>query len=357
MTIGIKRRLARTITGKKAYFYLGICDKKNIDMSDYRDRFDAFTKKAMDKVAEVDAQLKLKEKIEGGAKVAVDVAKTSAGYIKTEAERSDVGKKAVDVAGDMIRSANEAAKTAWKTSEPVRGAAVDAGVTAGGVAVDSAGKAGEFIGDAGTTVHRHAKRAAKVVGFGSSLSNTLDASLRSAMKGAMWAKEDPMRAATTGASMAIGAGLGIIFTGVSSHWLFNSALPAWSVKKLAENFDGYLKRREELIKKGQLSEADADRIRFERDIARRIGAPLLGAFSFASGAVMLTNIFNPTTITGFPIGNIIGGNPLLEGVWFFGNGMVCFKTGYDFFMIALDGDEDVEKMVKEIKGMLPEAVI
>ena len=155
--------------------------------------------------------------------------------------------------------------------------------------------------------------------------------------------------------MAIGAGLGIIFTGISSHWLLNSAIPTFTVKKLAESFDGYLKRREELIDKGALNQADAERIAFERDIAKRIGAPLLGAFSFASGAVMMTNVLNPATVTGFPLGNIIGGNPLLEGVWFFGNGMVCFKTSYDFFMIALDGQEDVEKMVKEIKGLLPSA--
>ena len=68
---------------------------------------------------------------------------------------------------------------------------------------------------------------------------------------------------------------------------------------------------------------------------------------------MMTNIFNAGTVTGFPLGSIIGGSPLLEGVWFFGNGMVCFKTSYDFFMIALDGDEDVERMVTEIKGLLP----
>ncbi|MEQ1645627.1 MAG: hypothetical protein ABL959_19415, partial [Pyrinomonadaceae bacterium] len=137
--------------------------------------------------------------------------------------------------------------------------------------------------------------------------------------------------------------------------LLNSAIPTFTVKKLAESFDGYLKRREELIDKGALNQADAERIAFERDIAKRIGAPLLGAFSFASGAVMMTNVLNPATVTGFPLGNIIGGNPLLEGVWFFGNGMVCFKTSYDFFMIALDGQEDVEKMVKEIKGLLPQA--
>ena len=97
--------------------------------------------------------------------------------------------------------------------------------------------------------------------------------------------------------MAIGAGLGVVFTGISSHWLLNSAIPTWSVKKLSEQFNDYLKRREEMIAKGQLSEADAERIRFERDIAKRIGAPLLGAFSFASGAVMMTNILDPKNIT------------------------------------------------------------
>ena len=121
------------------------------------------------------------------------------------------------------------------------------------------------------------KRVAKVVGFGSSLSTTLDAARKSFQKASDWAVEDPLRAATTGVSMAIGAGLGVVFTGISSHWLFNSAIPTWSVKKLAENFDGYLKRREDLIEKGQLTDADAERIKFERDIARRIGAPLLGA--------------------------------------------------------------------------------
>ena len=30
-----------------------------------------------------------------------------------------------------------------------------------------------------------------------------------------------------------------------------------------------------------------------------------------------------------------------------------FQTSYDFFMIALDGDKDVERIVKEVKGMLP----
>ena len=325
-------------------------------MTDYKEKFGAWTKRATDKFDEIDAQLGLKDKIEGGAKAVVDVAKTGADYIKTEAEKTDLGKKAVKVTEDAFDTASGAAKTAWGVSEPVRDVAAGAGATAGGVVFDTAERAGDFFVDATDTVGTNAKRVARVVGFGSSVSSTMEAGVKSAKKAVDWAKEDPMRAATTGASMAIGAGLGIIFTGISSHWLLNSAIPTFTVKKLAESFDGYLKRREELIDKGALNQADAERIAFERDIAKRIGAPLLGAFSFASGAVMMTNVLNPATVTGFPLGNIIGGNPLLEGVWFFGNGMVCFQTSYDFFMIALDGQEDVEKMVNEIKGLLPQGI-
>jgi hypothetical protein len=323
-------------------------------MTDYKEKFERWQKKATEKLEEIDSQLGLKEKIEGGARVVYDTAQKGADRIKAEAEKSDVGRQAVKVASDVINTANDTAKSAWNGSEPIRDVAGDAGKTAGGVVVDAAGKAGDIIDDARQTVTNNAKRVSKVVGFGSGLTNTLDLARRSVQSAAEWVQADPLGAAATGVSMAIGAGLGVVFTGISSHWLLNSAIPTWSVKKLAEQFNDYLKRREDMIAKGQLNEADAERIRFERDIAKRIGAPLLGAFSFASGAVMMTNILDPKNITGFPIGSIIGGNPLLEGVWFFGNGMVCFKTSYDFFMIALDGQEDVEKMVSEIKGLLPQ---
>ncbi len=125
------------------------------------------------------------------------------------------------------------------------------------------------------------------------------------------------------------------------------------MQKANEQFQSYLKNQDELINKGELTQAEAERIEFERDIAKYVGAPLLGAFSFASGAVLMSNIFNPKTITGAPISWILQGNPLLEGVWFFGNGVVCFKTGYDFFMFALEDNEDVQRIVKEVKGMLP----
>lgn len=325
-------------------------------MNDYKERFERWQKKATEKFDEIDAHLGLKDKLETSTRIVFETARTGAERVKVEVEKSAVGKTAVRAAEDVINTASDTAKTAWNVSSPVRTAAGDAGSKAGIAVAEAAGRAGDFFEDAAESFGTNARRVSRVVGFGASLSTTLDAATRSAGKAGEWVREDPMRAATTGASMAIGAGLGVIFTGISSHWLLNSAIPTWSVKKLAEQFDGYLKRREHLIAGGQLSEADAERIRFERDIAKRIGAPMLGAFSFASGAVMMSSVLNPAAVTGFPLGNIIGGNPLLEGVWFFANGMVCFKTSYDFFMIALDGDEDVERMVREIKGLLPQAV-
>lgn len=324
-------------------------------MSDYKEAFEKWQKRATQKFEEIDAQLGLKEKIEDGAKVMYDVARTGADRIKTEAERSDLGKRAVKAADDVIGTAGNAARSVWDVSEPVRDAAADVGKTAGGAVFDTAERAGEVIEDTVNSVGNNTKRVVKVVGLGSSIGSTFAAGTSAAQKAADWAKNDPMRAAATGAAMAIGAGLGIVVTGISSHWLLNSAIPTWTVKKLADSFDGYLRRRERLIFDGQLSQAERERVEFERDLAKRVGAPLLGSFAIASGAVMMANVFNPTVLTGFPIGNIIGGNPILEGVWFFGNGVVCLKTGYDFFMIALDDDEDVDRLVREIKGLLPVA--
>ena len=347
-------------------------------MSDYKERFEKWQKDAKEKFDKIDEQLGIKDKLEEGARAVVETAQKSAEKIKAEAEKTEVGKQAVKAAEATVKTAEGAAKKAWTASEPIRDVAEDAGGKAAEVAkevgktagdvINSAGqtasevigaagkKAGEVIDGAFDTAAKGAKSVGKAFSFGATWTRTIDSALNAISKTSGWIQENPLQTVATGASMAVGAGLGVVFTGISSHWLFNSALPAWSVKKLGEQFDGYLKKQEDLIEKGELSAADAERVKFERDIALRIGAPLLGAFSFASGAVMMTNVLNPKAITGAPISWLIGGNPLLEGVWFFGNGMVCFKTSYDFFMIALDGQEDVQKMVKEIKGLLPEAI-
>ena len=324
-------------------------------MNDYKSRFEKWQKDAKEKFEEVDRQLGLKDKISEGARVVGEKAQKGAKKIKDEAAKSEAGKQAVRAAEETINTAGKAAKKAWDASEPIRDAAGEVGTRAGETVFEAGKKAADFAADAGKTVGKSAERVGKAFSFGASWTRTIDSAVKSLRSASNWIQDDPLRAATTGASMAVGAGLGIVFTGISSHWLFNSALPTWSVKKIGESFNDYLNRKERLISEGRLTEAEAERVRFERDIAKRIGAPLLGVFSFASGVVMMINVLNPKLVTGFPIDLILGGNPALESIWFFANGLVCFRTGYDFFMIALDGQSDVQNMVREIKGMLPQA--
>ncbi len=347
-------------------------------MADYKEKFEKWQREAKERFEDFDKQINLKEKFEEGAKIFKETAeslKESAQKIKVEAEKSEVGKQATRVAEETVRTAGETAKKAWSASEPVRAAAEDAGGRAAdvfaktavetesllkdvgrkaGEVFDVAGvKANEVFADARQTFDTTANRVTKVFNFGASWTRSIDAAIKTVRQTSDWITEKPLQAAATGASVAVGAGLGVVFTGISSHWLFNSALPVWSVQKASEQFQSYIKNQDELVKKGDLTQAEAERIQFERDIAKYVGAPMLGAFSFASGAVLMSNIFNPKTITGAPLSWLIGGNPLLEGVWFFGNGVVCFKTGYEFFMFALEDNDDVQRIVKEIKGLLP----
>lgn len=350
-------------------------------MSDYKKKLEDLQREAKERIGAIDDQFGISDRLGGPVKAASETAKKGAetlksgvDRIKAEAEKSPTGKRVVeaaeetiDTAGKTYKSAEESAKKtakkAWDASEPVRGAAEEtagqvfdtATKTAGDAYKGASEKAGEFFGETRKTVESAASRVTNALGLGISWTRTIDSAARAARRTGAWIVERPAQAAMTGVSVVVGAGLGVVFTGLSSHWFFNSAFPTWSVKKLASLFNDHLNEQERLMSEGNLEEADAEKLRFERDIAKYVGAPLLGAFSFASGAVMMTNIINPKTITGAPIEWLIGGNPILEGVWFFGNGMVCFKTSYDLFMISLEDDADVQRMVKEIRGLLPEA--
>lgn len=351
-------------------------------MADYKERFEKWQREAKERFEDFDKELGLKEKFGESAKIAADAAKKGAETLKegaqkmkSEARKSEVGKQAVKTAEDTMKTAEETAKKAWNASEPLRSAAEDAGGRAADVvaatAVEAekvikqvgrqagavfnvaADKAGEVYEEAKDSFGSTASRVSKAFNFGASWTRTIDSAIKTVQKTSEWVAENPLQAATTGVSMAVGAGLGVVFTGISSHWLFNSALPAWSVQKASEQFQTHLKTQDDLITKGELTKAEAERLQFERDIAKYVGAPMLGAFSFASGAVLMTNIFNPKTITGAPISWLLNGSPILEGIWFFGNGVICFKTSYDFFMFALEDHEEIQKIVKEIKGLLP----
>jgi hypothetical protein len=179
-----------------------------------------------------------------------------------------------------------------------------------------------------------------------------------------WIKENPGKTAVISVSLVLGIRAGAAFPGLDAvllgshpHWLTHSALPVWGLHKASEKFDNYLKKQEDLISHGELDEAAQQRVEFERKIVKYVGAPLLGAFSCAAGAAMWAQIFQPGAITGAPISWLLGGNPFLDGVWLFANGVICFHQGYKFFMIALANQDEVVRVVREIKGLLPAAAI
>src|SRR5204863_6689933 len=111
------------------------------------------------------------------------------------------------------------------------------------------------------------------------------------LKAKEWIKENPGKAAVVSVSLVLGIRAGAAFPGLDTvllgshpHWLTHSALPVYGLRKASEKFDNYLKKQEELVGRGELTEAEQQRAEFERNIAKYVGAPLLGAIRCAVGA-------------------------------------------------------------------------
>ena len=325
-------------------------------MADYKDRLDEWREAARRKARELDEKYGIKDRVEGGARVAGEAARRGAEKVAGEAARAreeaerlaedfDLRERADDVRTRAERAAEEAARRAREAGESLRGAGKSAGE-----------RAGEVFGDA----KRYYERAARVASAGAGATRLTTATTRGVSRAYEWARENPKRAILVTLSLAGGVQAGAAFPGLDAvllgahpHWLTHSALPVWALRKAGEKFDGYLREREELVAAGELAEAERKRVEFERKIVRYVGAPLLGAFSCAAGLTMWAQILQPGTVVGAPISWIIGGNPLLSGIWLFANGVICFQQGYRFFMIALKDVEDVNRIVREIRGLLP----
>lgn len=191
----------------------------------------------------------------------------------------------------------------------------------------------------------------------------LPASMLEAMARArQWIKQNPGKAAAVGISFAAGVRAGSAFpsldvtilgAGSSGNWFFHSAIAPYVLRRLLERYEAHLKRQEELINKGEVDQSERERLEFERDLIKYVGAPLLGAFSAAVGAGLIKEALAGAVVTGFPIDLILGGNRLLSSIWLFGNGVVCLETSYKFFMVALADQEQVARMVRDIKALLP----
>lgn len=324
-------------------------------MAEYKDRLGEWGNAARRKARELDERYKIKERVEEGARTAQDAARRGAARVAEETERAreeaerlgedfEVRDRAEELREQAKRAAGEAERLARAGAERVKGAA-GAGV----------GRANEVFGGA----KKHYERAAKVVGAGARVSRLTAATTAGAYRAYDWARANPKQAVVVTLSVAAGVQAGAFFPrldgvllGAHPHWLTHSALPVWALRRAGSAFDKYLREREELIGRGELTEAERKRAEFERKIVRYVGAPLLGAFGCAPGGAMWAQIHQPGTIVGAPVEWLIGGTPFLSGVWLFANGVICFQQGYKFFMIALRDQEDAQRIVREIRGFL-----
>lgn len=338
-------------------------------MADYRDRLEEWREAARRKARELDEKYKIKDRVEEGARVAGEAAKRGASRVVSEAERAraeaerlgdefEVGEHADEVREQARRAAKNAQRAAREASETFRSAGRSAGERAGEVFDEAKGYAGGVY----TEAKKHYERASRFYDTGARLTRATSATSVGLFRAFDWARENPKQAVMISLSIAAGIRLGSSFPafdavllGAHPHWFTHSALPVWALRKAGTKFDSYLREREELIGRGELTEAERQRVEFERTIVRYVGAPLLGAFSCAAGVAICAQIFQPGQIVGAPISWLLGGNPVLDGLWLFANGIICFQQGYKFFMIALKDQQDVARIVREIKGLLPAA--
>jgi hypothetical protein len=318
-------------------------------MADYREKLEEWQRAARRKARELDEKFDIRGRVEEGTRVAQDAVKRGAETLGGSAERARAEAEFWDQEFEVTEKAREAAEEAAKRAREARDAFRAA-----------AGMAGERAGDVLEGAKTYYSRASNLVDAGARLSRASTAATAGLWKAAGWVKENPGKTALVTFSLVMGVRTGAAFPGLDAvligshpHWLTHSALPVYGLRKVSEKFDSYLRKQETLTASGQLDDAERQRIEFERKIVKYVGAPLLGAFSCAAGAAMWAQIFQPGRITGAPISWLLGGNPVLDGVWLFGNGVLCFYQGYKFFMIALADQKEVVRIVREIKGLLP----
>jgi hypothetical protein len=312
-------------------------------MADYRGKLDEWQQAARRKARELDEKYSISDLVGEGARAAGEAARSGAERLRAEAERLTEDEEVAEAAR---RAADETVKNVKRAGKAVR---------------DVAGDTGKRVFDDAKTYY---DRASQFYDASARFTRASAAATTGLVKARDWVKENPGKAAVVSVSLVLGIRAGAAFPGLDAvllgahpHWLTHSALPVWGLHKASAKFDSYLKKQEELIARGELDEAAQQRAEFERKIAKYIGAPLLGAFSCAAGAAMWAQIFQPGAITGAPISWLLGGNPFLDGVWLFANGVICFHQGYKFFMIALANQDEVVRVVREIKGLLPAATV
>ncbi|HUS10407.1 MAG TPA: hypothetical protein VMZ30_08060 [Pyrinomonadaceae bacterium] len=324
-------------------------------MADYKEKIDEWQKTVRRKARELDEKYSLSDLVGEGSRAAQDAAKRGAESVASGAEKLRVEAERLtddkDVTNTAKRAASEAMRGAEMAGKVIRDAAGDVGKQAGKTA-------GEVFDDART----YYDRASHFYDTSVKVSRASTAATAGVLKAREWIKENPGKAALVSFSVVLGVrmgtalpGLDAVLLGAHPHWLTHSALPIFGARKLSEKFNDYIRKQEALIAAGELDEAERKRVEFARNMTKYVGAPLLGTLSCAAGAVMFAQILQPGSVVGAPVSWLVGGNPFLGSVWLFANGVICFHEGYKFFMIALADQDEVNRVVREIKGLLPAA--
>jgi hypothetical protein len=295
--------------------------------------FDQLRDAARRAAQDVDKRFDLKNKVEQGIDTASDMARKAGATIN---EAADVARERFDKFDEQYGVTDNLRDKTSKAEDAAR----------------------EVFGAA----QNYYQRAEQAYNLSAGGARVIEATLSGVEKARVWIKENPGKTAVVTLSMIAGVRMGsalpslgatILGAGAANNWFFNSALPVVGLRKLTEKYNDYLKEQEKMLAEGQLDEAERSRIEFQRNLTKYVGAPLLGTFSVAAGATLIGSAISGATVTGFPISLILGANPLLNGIWFFANGVICISEGYKFFMIALADQEEVKRVVREIKGLLP----
>jgi hypothetical protein len=268
----------------------------------------------------------------------------------------------ITTAGETVREVTETAREQftkideqYRVTENLKSGVAQSGVDEAARAAEE--KAREIFGMA----RDYYQRAEQSYRFTSQTAGVGGAIVDGYDKARRWMIDNPGKASLVTLSLLAGvrsgsslSSLGVTLLGSagSGHWFFHSALPVVGLRKLTEKYQEYLRSQEVLLAEGRLDEAERDRLEFQQKATKYVGAPLLGAFSIAAGATLIGAAFSGATLNGFPVNLVLGGNPLLNGIWFFANGVICISEGYRFFMIALADEVEVERVVREVRGLL-----
>ncbi|MCS6885617.1 MAG: hypothetical protein RMM17_04600 [Acidobacteriota bacterium] len=323
----------------------------------YTDRFQQWRKKAEETAKQLDDKFKIKDKIDGSIKAAEDAVRKGAESI-----------------GDLARSGKEAFTEHFQQQisqldERFVEQARAAGEKAAEAFRQSSHKASEVASELSDKAKDYTQKARDYYEKASEAYNSSQAAshlAQSLSQGASsllsWVKNNPTKATATILSILLGSRLGVAWPnigtklGLGNHWFFKSAALALASKKLSEKYQDYLEKQKRLLAENKLSDAERLRLEFELDIAKFVGAPLVAAFNIASGLVILSEIFSPRKIVGFPLELILGANPVLQAVYLFSNGVICIYNGYELIMMAVSDQDEIKNIVREIKALLPEAV-